>query len=156
MPRKATGRPAGRPKGSIVSPRGDLDQLAQIHREQLRFWRHRQVYLRRCVERAEAEAVRRREKGDLDALPEVAQAVIDEYSRIDVFIQRANAAMLSVRKTQEQEQAQVPTEQLEAQFAAELLLAIRSWTPDQWRAVFAEARKLGITEESLIQTEAAA
>lgn len=130
MAHRRTGRSAGRPFGSLTTARTDLELFGQLHRGQARIWRKRQLVLQRRVD-ALAEG---------EAMPDSLTA---ELQRIDTFLARSTAAMVNVQEAQEEALAALPTELLEAQLAAEIVAAAKTWTPQQWDLV------LGVRDEQI-------
>jgi hypothetical protein len=124
--RPNTGRSVGRPKGSLTGARGDLSMLSQLQRGQVRFWRLRQRQMQRKL-------------AALDENDEVPAAMLEEAQRIDAFLAKATAGVVTIREAIDTEMTALPTEQLEAQLAAELVAASKTWTSKQWRLVISQA-----------------
>jgi hypothetical protein len=93
-----------------------------LHRTQARIWRRRQLRLQRLVE-------------GLDDMEEMPMKLLEELQRIDTFLGRSSGAMVAVLDAQEEAYKELPTEQLEAQLAAELVAAAGTWTAAQWALV---------------------
>ncbi len=128
MPRRPSGRKVGRPRGSLTTARTDLALFSQLHRGQARIWRKRQLVLQREVE---ALAV-----GET-----MSEALTVELQRIDAFLSKSSSAMVTVQEATEASYAELPTEQLEAQMAAEFVAAARTYTPAQWALIDREREK---------------
>jgi hypothetical protein len=63
------------------------------------------------------------------------EALTAELQRIDAFLAKATAQMVHVKEAQDAALLELPTEQLEAQLAAELIGAVKTWTAAQWAIV---------------------
>lgn len=134
MPRRRTGRPPGRPIGSVATGETDLQLFEVLHRGQAVLHRKRQ--------RLQQEML----KLDLDS-PEwtALEGKLKKLDRLgiektDTFLQRTSTAIVNIKTATRESLETVPTEQLEAQLRAEFVAAIRQWTAEQW-AIVDEFRK---------------
>lgn len=104
----------------------DLKLLNQLQRGQVRFWKTRQRQLQRKL-------------SVLGEDGEIPDSLLVEAQRIDAFLAKASAGVVSMREALDDEATSLPTEQLEAQLQAELVAACKRWTPKQWRLVMSQA-----------------
>lgn len=123
MGRKPTGRPVGRPVGAIGTGKTDMARLARIH--------HNQVRLLDAQQRAIMERVRvAREADPAWVMP---QDIREEINEITSYLARASNGMVQIYEAKERERASVSTDQLEAQFIAELRRSMRQFTREDWK-----------------------
>lgn len=66
-------------------------------------------------------------------------ALLAEAQRIDTFLAKATAGVVSLREALDEESQTLPTAQLEAQLDAELVGASKRWSLKQWRLVISQA-----------------
>ena len=126
MPHRRTGRPVGRPPGSITTAKSEIELFGALHRQQAKFWYVRQQQLRKLIK-------------DLPPGEKIPTPIVEEMQQIDEFLQRASASMVKVQEAYDKVFAGMSTEQLEAQMRAEFIASSNTWTDSEW-AVVEQAR----------------
>lgn len=126
-----TGRSPGRPKGRSYSSSADLTRYARLHAQQAKLHEIRQklVYAIATVPIGEEP-----DPALITQLQRI-ELMSDASGKIDAFLSRCSAAMLTIQDAAQVERESMSDEQLAAQLSAEFIASIRTWGQRQWDIV---------------------
>lgn len=134
MASKPTGRPRGRPLGSVHTDQLDLALFDRLHRRQAKLHRRRQRLHELMVELEPDDPLYVKYAEKLKRIDSMG------LEKTDAFLAKSSAAIVNIKEATADALGRVPTEQMEAQLDAEFVASVSRWTSEQW-AIVDEFRK---------------